>query len=84
MVEIDNGVDNEVAQTIAEDQAEGRVRRRVMIEEGRVFWIAGEEYKEGEDIMDVLRRVEVWDTEIPQYPEAPSYDDPNYISDVQW
>ena len=44
----------------------------------------GEEYEDGEDIMDVLRRVEVWDNEIPRYPEAPSYDDLNYIPDIQW
>ena len=37
-----------------EDQAEGVVRRRVSIEEGGVFRIAGEEYEDGEDVEDVL------------------------------
>ena len=54
LVEIENGVDNAAVQVIAEDQAERVVRRRVMIEEGGVFRVAGEFYKEGEDIMDVL------------------------------
>ena len=84
LVEIDDGVDDEWAQAIAEDQAEGVVRRRVMIEEGGVFGIMGEEYEDGENIMDVLRRVEAQDNEIPRYPPAPGYDTPNYIPDVQW
>ena len=54
LVKIDDGVDDEAVQAIAEDQAEGVVRRRVMIEEGGVFGVVGEFY-EGEDIMDVLR-----------------------------
>ena len=83
LVKIDDGVDDEAVQAIAEDQAEGVVRRRVMIEEGGVFGVVGEFYEEGEDIMDVLRRVEVWDTKIPQYRLAPSYDDLNYIPDRQ-
>ena len=37
LVEINDGTDDAVAQAIAEDQAEGVVRRRVMIEEGGVF-----------------------------------------------
>ena len=46
-------MDDEQNQAIAEDQAEGVVRRRVTIE-GGVFRIAGEEYEDGEDIEDVL------------------------------
>ena len=53
-----------------------------MIEEGGVFGIVGEEYEDGEDIMDVLRRVEAQDQEISRYPPVPGYDDP-YIPDVQ-
>ena len=53
LVEIKDGVDDEWNQAIAEDQAEGVVRRRVTIE-GGVFRIAGEEYEDGEDIEDVL------------------------------
>ena len=83
LVEIEDGTDNTAVQVIVEDQAEGRVRRRVKIEEGGVFGVAGELYEEGEDIMDVLRQVEAWDAEIPQYRPAPSYDNPNYIPDVQ-
>ena len=54
LVEIEDGVDDEWNQVIVEDQAEGVVRRRVMIEEGGVFGVVGEFY-EGEDIMDVLK-----------------------------
>ena len=82
LVEINDGVDDEWNQAVVEDQAEGVVRRRVMIEEGRVFGIAREEYEDGEDIMDVLYRVEAWDQEIPRYPPVPGYDDP-YIPDHQ-
>ena len=67
---------------MAEDQAEGVVRRRVTIEEGGVFRIIGEEYEDGEDIMDVLHWVEAWDWEIPRYPPVLGYDDP-YIPDIQ-
>ena len=45
--------------------------------------MAGEFYEEGEDIMDVLQRVEAWDTKIPRYTQPPNYDDLNYIPDVQ-
>ena len=54
-----------------------------MIEEGGVFRVTGEFYEEGEDIMDVICRVEAQDAEIPRYQPALSYDDPNYIPDVQ-
>ena len=54
LVEIDDRVDDEQNQAIAEDQAEGVVRRRVTIEEGGVFGIVREEYEDREDIMDVL------------------------------
>ena len=76
-------MDDEQNQAIMEDQAEGVVRRRVMIKEGGVFRIVRELYEDGEDIMDILRRVEAWDQEIPRYPPAPRYDDLNYIPDVQ-
>ena len=65
-----------------EDQAEGVVRRRVTIEEGRVFGIIREEYKDREDIMDILHRVEAWDQEIPRYPPVLGYNDP-FIPDHQ-
>ena len=60
LVEIVDGTNDEAMQVITEDQVEGVGRRRVMIEEGGVFRVAGEFYKEGEDIMDALRQVEVW------------------------
>ena len=82
LVEINNGVNDEQNQAVAEDQVEEVVRWRVTIEEGGVFGIAREEYEDGEDIMDVLRRVEAQDNEIPRYPPVPGYDDP-YIPDVQ-
>ena len=83
MVEIDDRVDNEVAQAIAEDQAEGVGRRRVTIREEGVFGVAREFYEEGEDLMDVIHQVEAWDAEIPRYRPAPDYNNPNYIPDVQ-
>ena len=55
LVEIEDGTNDVAVQVITEDQVEGRVRRRVMIEEGGVFGVAREFYEEGEDIMDVLR-----------------------------
>ena len=82
LVEIDNGVDDEQAQVIREDQAEGVVRRQVTIEEGGVFGVVGEFYKEGEDIMDVLRRVEADEAKVPRYQPPPTYDD-NYVLDHQ-
>ena len=82
LVEIVDDMDDEWNQAITEDQAEGVVRR-VTIEEGGVFRIVGEEYGDGEDVEDVLRWIEARDREIPRYPPVPSYDDPNYIPDVQ-
>ena len=82
LVEINDGVDNKVVQGIAEDQVEVR-GRRVMIEEGGVFGIAGEIYKEGEDMMDILHWVEAQDQEILRYTQPPNYDNLNYIPDVQ-
>ena len=82
-MEIDDRVDDERAQAIMEDQAEGVVWRQVMIEEGGAFGITGEEFEDGEDIEDVLHRVVAQDQEIPRYLLAPGYDDPNYIPDVQ-
>ena len=72
LVEINDGVDNKVVQVIMEDQGE---RRGV--------WDCQELYEEGEEIMDVLRQVEVQDTKILRYPQPPNYDNPNYIPDVQ-
>ena len=83
LVEINNRVDDEVVQAIVEDQAEGVVRRRVTIREGGAFGVAGEFYKEGEDLMDVIHQVEAQDAEIPRYRLAPDYNDLNYIPDVQ-
>ena len=53
-----------------------------MIKEGRVFGVARELYKEGEDIMDVLRRVKARDNKIPRYHPPPSYDN-EYIPNHQ-
>ena len=47
LLEINDGVDDEWAQVITEDQAEGVVRRRVRIEEGRIFGIAGRSTRMG-------------------------------------
>ena len=83
LVEINDRVGNEVVQVIMEDQTEGVMRRWVMIREGGAFRVAGEFYKESEDLMDVIHWVEAQDTEIPRYRLAPDYNDPNYILDIQ-
>ena len=83
MVEINNGVDNETVQAITEDQAEGVVKRRVMIREEGVFRVAREFYKEGKDLMDMICQVEAQDVGIPRYRPALDYNDPNYIPDIQ-
>ena len=83
LVEIEDGTDDAAAQAIVEDQVEGAGRRRVMIEEGGVFGVAGEWYEEGEDIMNVLRRVKVQDAEITRYRPPPLYDDDDYVPDHQ-
>jgi len=43
----------------------------------------GEEYKNGETILDVLQRRTARAQEVPEYEEPPSYDDPGYISDCR-
>ena len=55
----------------------------VLREEGGAFGITGEIFKKGEDVMDILCQVVVRDQEIPRYPEAPGYNDLNYIPDRQ-
>ena len=80
LVPIDD-IDDDWNQVITEDQAEG-VGRRVIGKEGREWGIIGEEYKEGEDVGDVLCRIEAQDQEVPRYPPVPGYDD-LYIPDVQ-
>ena len=43
--------------------------------------LPGEEYEEGETILDVWRRRNLRGDEVPEYKEASAYDDPGYISD---
>ena len=43
--------------------------------------LPGEEYEEGESILDVLQRRNLRSDEVPVYEEAPAYDDPGYILD---
>ena len=52
-------------------------------EEGGVFGIEGEIFKEGEDMLDILKQVVVRDQEILRYPKPPRYNDLNYIPDRQ-
>ena len=82
MVEIDDGVNDEQNQVIAEDQAEGVGQWRVIGEEGRDLGIVGEEYVVGEDVGDVLHRIEARDQEVLRYPPVLGYDDP-YVPNVQ-
>ena len=81
LVEIVDGTNDDMAQVVAEDLAEGVGVRRVMREEGGVFRINGEVFKDGEDVMDVLCWVAARDQEILRYTQPPNYDDPNYIPD---
>ena len=55
-MEIVDGMDDEAAQVIAEDQVEGNVLQ-VEGEEVRVLGVEGEIFKEGEDMLDILQRV---------------------------
>ena len=85
LIPIDDDVDDERNQMIAEDQArlaEGRLR--LTAEQAGEDWegLVGEEYEEGETMEDILRRVEVRDGEVPRYPPVPGYDDP-FVPDVQ-
>jgi len=41
----------------------------------------GEEYEDGETILDVLWRRNARAKEVPEYEEAPAYDDLGYVSD---
>jgi len=41
----------------------------------------GEEYADGETILDVLRRRNARAEEVPEYIDPPSYNDPGYVSD---
>ena len=59
LISIDD-VDDDRNQAIMEDQAE-TVGRRVVGEEGREWGIVGEVYEDGEDVGDVLHRMEAWD-----------------------
>ena len=43
--------------------------------------MVGELYKEGETILDVLWRRNLRGDEVPEYEEAPAYNDPGYILD---
>ena len=82
LVEIIDGMDDEVAQVIIEDQVEGQ-GLRVEGEEVRDLGVEGEVFEEGEDMLDVLRWMVARDQEILRYPEPPHYDDLNYIPDRQ-
>jgi len=47
-----------------------------------VFWVMpGEEYVDGETILDVLRRRNARAKEVPEYVDPPAYNDPGYVSD---
>jgi len=41
----------------------------------------GEEYADGETILDVLRRRNAREEEVPEYVAPPDYNDPGYVSD---
>ena len=71
----DSGEDKE-HWAITEDQAqvlEGR--------DAEELGLVGELFEDGEDILDVLQRRNLRGDEVPEYEEAPAYDNPGYISD---
>ena len=83
LIPINDDVNDERNQMIAEDQA--RVveeRQRLTVEQAGEWGFEGEEYVDGETMEDVLRRVEARDQEVPRYPPVLGYDDP-YVLDVQ-
>ena len=60
--------------------SEGEEDQGVDLEE--VFQVMpGEEYANGETILDVLRRRNAQAEEAPEYEEPPQYNDPGYVSD---
>jgi len=60
--------------------SEGEEDQGVDLEE--VFQVRpGEEYADGETILDVLRRRNVRAEEVPEYIDPPAYNDPGYVSD---
>jgi len=72
---LDSGEDKE-CWAIVEDQAqvlEGR--------DAKELGLAGELFKDGEDILDVLWRRNLRGDEVPVYEEALAYNNPGYISD---
>ena len=60
--------------------SEGEEDQGVDLEE--VFQVMpGEEYADGETILDVLRRRNARAEEVPEYVDPPAYNDPGYVSD---
>ena len=83
LIPIDDDVDDERNQMIAEDQAHVEEEwQRLTAEQAGEWGLEGEEYAEGETMEDVLWRVEAQDREVPRYPPVLGYDDP-YVPDVQ-
>ena len=83
LIPIDDDVDDERNQMIAEDQAQVEEEQQWLTAEQAGEWgIEGEEYVEGETMEDVLWRVEARDQEVPRYPPVPGYDDP-FVPDIQ-
>ena len=84
LIPIDDDVDDERNQMIAEDQARVAEEQQRLTAEQAGDWegLVGEEYEDGEMMEDILRQVEGWDAEVPRYPPVPGYDDP-YVPDVQ-
>ena len=83
LIPIDDNVDDERNQMIAEDQVQvEEERQRLMAEQAGEWGLEGEEYEEGETMEDILRRVEARDQEVLRYPPVPRYNDP-YVPDVQ-
>jgi len=71
-----NSREDEERWAITEDQAqvlEGR--------DAEELGITGEVFVDGEDALDVMRRVRLRGDEVPEYEQPPEYNDPGYISD---
>jgi len=60
---------------------EGDIFQPLEGEDVRELGLEGELFKEGKMILDVLQRRNLRGDKVPEYEEAPAYDDPGYISD---
>ena len=78
LVEIQDRTDNKQNQVNVEDLTEGQ--GQLEGEEAEELELVGEIFEDGETIMDVLRRRNQREDEVPKYLDPPDYFDLGYIS----